>query len=359
MKGLKITRVCEQCGITHYPKRESDNKRFCSNECAKINRFEKSQLSKEQKCLSCNNTFYSSNKNSKFCSSSCSAIYTNKSKGPRTEQTRLRISLSTRGKSKNRPKTSRKCNISRKIFKEKTRKCLICGISYPVSNKCTATNLCVMSRTKSGTFKLLAKTFDIELFNNDSFDKIVNAISVLKTSYETYGMSTTDINNTFNIPCSIGQTAYFLKSLGIQIRTISEANTLAHALGKFSSECNNQFNTGYHIGWNKKKHYYRSSYELIVMKHFDEIKADYEAESDRIVYWDSQKNKERVAIPDFIVSNKLLYEVKSEWTYDRINMEDKFIAYRQAGYEPYLILEGTLYDELPERKKEKTILDYR
>ena len=60
----------------------------------------------------------------------------------------------------------------------------------------------------------------------------------------------------------------------------------------------------------------------------------------RILYWDSQLQVQRVAIPDFYLpdSNEII-EVKSTYTYDPINMKDKFIAYKQHGYKCKLLLE--------------------
>ena len=67
---------------------------------------------------------------------------------------------------------------------------------------------------------------------------------------------------------------------------------------------------------------------------------DYEIESIRVEYWDSQKNSYRVAIPDFYIpSENLIIEIKSEWTYDKINMIDKKREYDKHGFRFKLILE--------------------
>lgn len=64
-------------------------------------------------------------------------------------------------------------------------------------------------------------------------------------------------------------------------------------------------------------------------------------ESKRIEYFDSQKDRTRVAIPNFYLpeTNELV-EIKGAWTYNEQNMKDKFKAYRESGYKPILILEG-------------------
>ena len=50
--------------------------------------------------------------------------------------------------------------------------------------------------------------------------------------------------------------------------------------------------------------------------------------------------KERVAIPDFYLprTNEIV-EIKSTWTYNKQEMNDKFEAYRNLGYIPKLILD--------------------
>ena len=71
----------------------------------------------------------------------------------------------------------------------------------------------------------------------------------------------------------------------------------------------------------------------------DDQKIKYEVEKLRIVYWDSQLKKQRIAIPDFYLPDKNeIIEIKSTWTYDEQNMKDKFKAYKEHGYNYKLIL---------------------
>lgn len=74
--------------------------------------------------------------------------------------------------------------------------------------------------------------------------------------------------------------------------------------------------------------------------HLDEQRIRYNVEDLRIHYFDTQRNEERIAIPDFHLpeSNEIV-EIKSSWTYDEQNMKDKFAAYRKAGFIPRLILD--------------------
>lgn len=50
--------------------------------------------------------------------------------------------------------------------------------------------------------------------------------------------------------------------------------------------------------------------------------------------------KQRVAIPDFYLpESNTIVEIKSDYTYDKQNMDDKIKAYKEHGYKYKLILE--------------------
>ena len=100
------------------------------------------------------------------------------------------------------------------------------------------------------------------------------------------------------------------------------------------------FKTGHHTTWEGLDIYYRSSYELEYAQYLDRCKVPYRVENLRIRYFDTQKSKERVAIPDFYLprTNEIV-EIKSTWTYNKQEMNDKFEAYRNLGYIPKLILD--------------------
>jgi len=65
----------------------------------------------------------------------------------------------------------------------------------------------------------------------------------------------------------------------------------------------------------------------------------YEVESLRFKYYDTQQKKIRISIPDIYVAaeNKII-EIKSTWTYDEINMNDKIKAYKELNYNVKLII---------------------
>lgn len=60
----------------------------------------------------------------------------------------------------------------------------------------------------------------------------------------------------------------------------------------------------------------------------------------RIRYFDSKKKAFRIAVPDFhLLDSNELVEIKSNYTFDRQNMLDRFVAYREKGYGTRLILD--------------------
>ena len=96
-----------------------------------------------------------------------------------------------------------------------------------------------------------------------------------------------------------------------------------------------------HIMWNGKKASFRSSYELEYAKKLDRQKVDYETETLKIPYWDTQQRKKRIAVPDFYIpATNTIIEVKGQFYYDEKEMIDRFIAYRDEGYKCVLILDG-------------------
>lgn len=89
-----------------------------------------------------------------------------------------------------------------------------------------------------------------------------------------------------------------------------------------------------------KRCFYRSSYELEYAQQLDEQQVDYNMENLRILYWDSQLLKQRVAIPDFYLpESNTIVEIKSNWTYNKQNIEDKVKSYKEHGYNCKLMLE--------------------
>lgn len=125
------------------------------------------------------------------------------------------------------------------------------------------------------------------------------------------------------------------------LRSLSEGQQIAVQEGRTNlPDGSNRYHRGKHISWEGIEFQYRSSYEKQYAEELDKAKIPYRVEAFRIRYWDSEHQKERVAIPDFYLpkTNELV-EIKSRWTYRQQEMKDKFEAYRKLGYKPKLILE--------------------
>ena len=96
-----------------------------------------------------------------------------------------------------------------------------------------------------------------------------------------------------------------------------------------------------HTSWNGKQIHFRSSYEFEYAKKLDKKRIDYEVETLRIIYWDTQQQKHRYAVPDFYLpSLNMIVEVKGQFFYNRQEMIDKFKVYKKLGYNCKMILDG-------------------
>lgn len=134
-----------------------------------------------------------------------------------------------------------------------------------------------------------------------------------------------------------------LKSLDIKSRNHSDAQYFAIEHGRRDNIPNGIhycYNDEYHITWDNREVYLRSSYETDFANMLDKQKVYYEVESLKIKYYDTKSNKFRMAIPDFYIKDEnLIVEIKSQFTFDIQNMKDKVKAYKELGYNFKLILE--------------------
>lgn len=97
-----------------------------------------------------------------------------------------------------------------------------------------------------------------------------------------------------------------------------------------------------HTSWEKQVVHLRSSYEVAVAKLLDQDQIRYEVEAFRLKYYDSEKKKYRVAIPDFYLPDtNTLIEVKSSYWYDKPNMDCKVESYLRLGFKFRLWLDGS------------------
>jgi len=301
-------------------------------------------------CKKCGKTFegkYSKWCKGDFCSKQCARGY-----GARFVIGNKKINCVSCGKEievdkRASPKKCKCDNCKKRVFEKikihgKTkyrtvrnnrRKCRYCGQII-----CLRKDIC----KKFNLFRGLIKYFG---FNKDTigtlnvyveYDRIK---AIIETEYFENKLGIIDLCKKYNNN-NIRNFWKILKSLNIKIRTISDGVRLAIHEGRQHNFPITTFQVGWHTTWNNKKVFYRSSYELDYCKELDEKKIDYEMESKRFWYWDSQEQKQRVAIPDFFLpTTNEIVEIKSTWTYDEINMKDKFKAYREHGYKCKLILE--------------------
>ena len=259
-------------------------------------------------CLNCNLEI----KGGKFCGSSCAASFNNRNR-------------------------TKKLLIGKKSFKKRDKPCKYCG---SLKQECKRKDICKKAQILPSLIKYFG--FNQKLLGSEKyyeeFDRIYN---ILYEDYIINELSTVDMQVKYN--CLNQRVINSLKTLKIDIRKPTVANSIAILKGKGSvkSKLDNykQFKTCYHTTWNNKTFFLRSSYELDYAKQLDEEKINYEVECLRILYWDSQLLRQRIAIPDFYLPDtNTIIEIKSNYTLDEQNMRDKFKTYKEHGYICKLIL---------------------
>lgn len=169
-------------------------------------------------------------------------------------------------------------------------------------------------------------------------DSYKQAYEFLRNLYTDRGLSVIDIYKSTGV-CHKTLKLVF-EDFGDTLRSTVEGQELAVQKGKISPGIAKQYKHGWHTTWEGIQVFYRSSYELEFAKKLDSEKIPYRMESLRVPYWDSGKQRQRVAIPDFYLPETgEIIEVKSFYTYKKREMQDKFEAYVKLGYVPKLLLE--------------------
>ena len=217
------------------------------------------------------------------------------------------------------------------------KKCKYCGEKHQKSVVCDD---CRPHTKKIDFFKKLNK------FENGVKLNILNenTILFLQDLYYNKKYSRLQISEEYNIDKKSLYT-FFIKN-DFNLRNLSESISNAVFQGRLKYlDIKNQYKSVWHTTWNGNLVYCRSSYELDYCKFLDKNKIEYFMENKKIKYWDSILKKERIAIPDFYLpkTNEII-EIKSYWTFDEQNMKDKFLAYKENGYNVKLILEHDVYE---------------
>lgn len=288
-----------------------------------LHEYENRRKPPKKRCKYCGKEFQSYG--NIFCSRHCSAAHTNKNRIV-SEETKNKI---------------RKALTKPKIKKNKI--CKICG-----QEKCVNNEIC--HHPKTWFLNLMSFSFDIEkLGTKEIFKEYYRIKELILKEYFDNQLSPKDIARKYNYDKNSENILHILKSFGIKTRNLSESGRNAWDQGKLTLKYINndngyQYKHGWHITWNGKKIYYRSSYELKLAIELDQNKIDYETEYFRIKYWDSQLMRYRVAIPDFfIVSDNKIIEVKSRVTFNKQNIIDKFNEYVRLGFDVLLVYEHKEY----------------
>ena len=225
------------------------------------------------------------------------------------------------------------CYKCKENIKLNNKICKICG-----QNKCIQPEIC----KKRQIFPSLIKYFDFDkmkLSTIDVYKEYERVRNLLIKDYWIDKLSIPLLVKKYNHN-NIGNFFKIIKSLNINTRNNSEANSLLILNSNIIVGSNKRYKYGWHIDWQGNKHFYRSSYELEYYNILDKQKISYETEKLRLLYWDSKKMLERITIPDiYIKSTNTIIEIKSAYTYDEINMNDKIKTYIKFGYNFKLILD--------------------
>jgi hypothetical protein len=263
-----------------------------------------------KKCENCGDPHKGNYGSGRFCSKKCLRSFPTKAK---RKEINKRISKSLKG----RKRTIFICDSCKKELDKNNKYCSEC-------------------HKFSGNKTLFHK---LNIFDTNLQEANKKAVDILYKEYFINKLSKGEIQDKYGILSN--SLYYFFKKNDIKLRTLSESTSNALKKGKFDDiKISNQYKCGWHKTWDNRMIYYRSSYELDYAIELDKKKIKYYTEHFKIKYYDSQKEKERIAIPDFYIEkDNCLIEIKSNYTYDETNMRDKIKKYKELGYKVKLILE--------------------
>ena len=221
---------------------------------------------------------------------------------------------------------------------KKIKYCKYCGCE---KGKCIDSYVC----KKHQLFKTLEKFgFDSsKIGTTEIINEYYKIRNIILDFYLKNGSDETLLKEQFNYVSGSANFHKILKSLDINSRNQSEAQ-------QFSIEHNRRdlipvgihyrFKDEFHITWDNREVYLRSSYETDFANELDNKQIYYEVESLKIKYFDTQRNQIRLSIPDFYLpETNTIIEIKSVFTLNVQNMKDKVKAYKELGYNFKLILE--------------------
>lgn len=312
LKGLFLENTNKEIGVVM-----NRSSRSIERMLSKLKWYRLEKIKEKIFCRKCENEITGSG--IIFCSKSCSASYNNKK---RDREIYEKISKKLKSKNKN---------------KLKIKSCGYCSVVFSSSDRGKICGNCKKWYRNVDLYK------KIKVFKKGVSLEDINsiAIDVLSDLYYNKGYSKPDLKEEFGLDT---KTIYnYFKKNGLKLRDISDALSNAILKGKAKIPCSNMYKSGWHVTWENKRVFYRSSYELGYAKYLDKKSIPYDMEFKRFVYYNTNENKNRIAIPDFYLplENKIV-EIKSKYTYDEIEMNDKKKKYIYLGYDFELLFKKDL-----------------
>lgn len=273
------------------------------------------------RCLQCGKILTYKHRHNKFCSRSCSGTYNNLKRGSHSEEYKQKISQGVK-----------KYYVENNLIK--TKYCKYCGSE---KGKCLNPDICKKYRI----FKSLEKFgFDKRKIGcKELYDEYNRIKKLLMEEYKNH-IDDKLLNEKYNYTSGLANFHKLLKSMGIETKSAKERISEAYLLGKLNVKSGPQYKSKWHTTWDNNKVYLRSSYEIDYANELDKNFIKYKVEYLRIKYFDTIYNRYRCSIPDFYLPDtNTIVEIKSKYTLNVQNMKDKFLAYKNLGYNIKLILE--------------------
>lgn len=269
-------------------------------------------------CEYCGKEIDGSYGSGRFCSKSCAIAWSNKKRGSRSLETKMKIA-----KANSKPPQILKCKFCGKdILHINGKKHIYC------SDECR--------KLMIHKIPTLIKHFGFDqslIGTSNVFNEIDRISKMVEDLYWNQHKSSIELSKIFGFSDASNFSNQILQMLGIKQKTLNEAIKESYLMGRTNASSSNKYKHGYHTTWNNKEIFYRSSYELNLAKEFDKMNIDYDVECLRIEYYDTIKKTNRIAIPDFFLKDfNTIIEVKSTFTFDKQNMIDKMNAYIDNGY---------------------------
>lgn len=295
-----------------------------------------------KKCENCSKEHEGLYASGRFCNNKCARSFSTKNKKIITKHKSCVDCSKEVLVNRNTSNGNVRCKDCKKIFKDSKRQCKYCGDSKDICKQNPLNWIC----KKYQIFPTLIKYFGFredKIGSNQVFEEFHRVKNLVNEEYWDSDGTLHILMDKFNYSSNNARNfTKIMNSLNINRRTksgaakISILNDRSHPQDNISN-CSKQ---GWHTTWNNKQIFYRSSYELKYAKELDNNQIDYDVEKLRIMYWDSVQKCQRIAIPDFyLIESNEIVEIKSEYTFNELNMKDKFEAYRQHGYKCKLIVD--------------------